>query len=165
MKPKPIKNLAQSDIARFWKYVTKPIGSECWGWIAKKTRFGYGEFYIRQRGVDKSVSAHRISWTIYKGKIPNGFLVLHRCDNPECVNPDHLFLGTYKDNMQDKIKKGRCNITHGENNPTSKLSNAEVERIKELCASSVPQRKIAQQFGINQSNVSRIAHFERRIHG
>lgn len=93
---------------KFAKKVSKTDG--CWWWTAAtKYRNGYGG--IRYEG--KIIPAHRASWLIHKGEIPSGLLVCHTCDNPPCVNPDHLFLGTYADNAQDACKKGRVKIPKG----------------------------------------------------
>jgi hypothetical protein len=99
--------------ARFWKKVNKT--STCWEWTAYKLFNGYGRFSIN----GKTDYAHRISWQFATGKYPKGKQVLHTCDNPACVKPDHLFLGTLKDNMVDRNKKGRqftekkLNCRHG----------------------------------------------------
>ncbi len=92
----------------FWPNVRR--GSGCWGWTALRHRDGYG---ITSRTLGR-IRAHRLSWQIHNGPIPRGMHVLHRCDNPPCVRPDHLFLGTHADNMADKIRKGRANAATGE---------------------------------------------------
>lgn len=86
-------------LARFWCKVKLAGADECWEWIAGKDKDGYGWF--------KRDRAHRAAWIFFNGRIPEGFLVLHTCDNPPCVNPAHLFLGTQQDNMTDCLKKGR----------------------------------------------------------
>lgn len=89
----------------------------CWEWTLSRAQ-GYGKFMNKQR---KRVMAHRESYKAFIGEIPKGLLVCHSCDNRLCINPDHLFLGTYKDNMDDMVKKGRNNyVVHLFNNYRSK---------------------------------------------
>jgi hypothetical protein len=80
----------------------------CWEWVRGRTRQGYGK--LNRNG--KRWAAHRFIWTFVNGPIPNGIHVLHKCDNPPCINPDHLWLGTHTDNMRDKVRKGRLNSYH-----------------------------------------------------
>lgn len=87
---------------RFWRKVLKT--PDCWAWSGAKQRRGYGCMETT-KGVNRS--AHRVSWELHFGEIPKGMCVLHKCDNPECTRPDHLFLGTLKDNTKDMISKGR----------------------------------------------------------
>lgn len=95
---------------RFWRRVFMPLADECcWEWTGYRDERGYGRLSSRVSGVTKTISAHRLSWQIYKGEIPPGLCVLHKCDNPPCVNPDHLFLGNQRDNMLDCSSKGRLN--------------------------------------------------------
>ncbi len=91
-------------LARFWCKVRRTTPSDCWHWMAgKKGCGGYGGFYAA--GVD--TYAHRVAWQIANGHIPAGLLILHKCDNPSCVNPDHLYAGTQKDNVRDKLERYR----------------------------------------------------------
>lgn len=92
---------------RFWKKVEKT--NDCWLWIAGKYPDGYGVFW---NGTTYD-GAHRISWELHYGEIPKGMLVCHTCDNPPCVNPEHLWIGTKKDNNNDRTKKGRDGIGYG----------------------------------------------------
>ncbi len=93
---------------RFLKKIDASNASGCWVWNANRHRQGYGKFKIN----NKDVSAHRASWILYIGEIPLGMLVCHKCDNPPCVRPDHLFLGTAKDNSRDRDNKGRLVAWH-----------------------------------------------------
>src|SRR4051812_41374624 len=107
-------------IRRFESKFTKGSPTDCWEWIATKpggrARFYYG----------KEQYAARMSFRIYRGEIPKGILVCHTCDNPRCVNPSHLFLGTSKDNVQDMVTKGRTNPEKGEDRHCAKLTEKEV---------------------------------------
>lgn len=94
-------------ILKFFKCIKIPNDkNHCWIWEKSKARKGYGQFYIGK----KALRAHRVSYLIFKGNIDTGLLVCHTCDNPSCVNPHHLWLGTNMQNSQDKIKKGRFKV-------------------------------------------------------
>jgi hypothetical protein len=115
----------------FWKKVNKDTTGGCWEWTGGTSVWGYGMmkfFGTRQR-------AHRISWILTYGKIPDGLFVLHKCDNKKCVRPEHLFLGTQLDNMHDMIAKGRKKIV-------SKLTREQVAEIRTLYASGTVTLKI-----------------------
>ena len=89
---------------RFWKRVSKPDDPDkCWQWTGGKSSLGYGDMMIE----GKRIGAHRFSYQLHHGPIPEGMWICHHCDNPKCINPDHLFIGTHQDNSNDKIKKGR----------------------------------------------------------
>jgi hypothetical protein len=107
---------------KFWKRVDIRGENECWPFIGKVNRHGYGTFMSNR----VSWRAHRFSYTVVKGDIPKGLFVCHTCDNPICVNPSHLFLGTAKDNMDDCIRKGRARHNH-----TSKVSSDQIKEIRE----------------------------------
>jgi len=96
--------LTEKQKFNFLKKFIQGSPNECWEWSAGKFKQGYGAF-----GIDKKmVNTHRVAYELFVGPIPEGLCVLHTCDNPSCVNPNHLFLGTQKDNIQDMVKKGRC---------------------------------------------------------
>src|SRR6266850_5925539 len=124
-----------TDQERFWPKVKKT--NSCWNWIANLYRDGYGQFNIPIKGIAKRrkiIRAHRFSWELHFGKIPKGMLICHHCDNRKCINPEHLFLGTIKDNARDCTLKGRRpHLNHqGENNNSAKLTNADIVTIINL---------------------------------
>ena len=129
--------------------------SGCWIWIAYSLPNGYGRFGLN----GKTELAHRASYMLHKGDIPEGFHVCHTCDTPSCVNPDHLFLGTPKDNMQDCKKKGRMNNGNpkGESNGKSKLTENDVFEIRDLLENSpYSQAKIAEIYEVYYTAISKI---------
>jgi hypothetical protein len=128
--------------------VVNPV-TGCHEWVSPVLQSGYGVLKHRQ----KQWKAHRFLWTFRNGPIPDGMLVCHKCDNRRCINPDHLFLGTTQDNVDDKMKKGRFKLLRGEQIGTSKLKPQDVIAI---INDSRPQAKIAAAYGIAQSNVSMI---------
>ena len=103
------------------KWVENPE-TGCWDWTASKTSVGYGRFRVDS----KTQGAHRVSYELHVGEIPDGLLVCHRCDNRKCVRPDHLFLGTNADNMRDRDQKGRQWTPRGESHGSSKLTQDDV---------------------------------------
>lgn len=141
-----------SPAAKF-KARTRRSKSGCWRWTGAVLNSGYGKFWERGR----HLLAHRFAYQQANGKLPAGKLVLHRCDNKLCVRPDHLFLGTYQDNSDDMVRKGRHlkNHVRGEDSPKAILNESQVRRIKALCG-KLPQRTIARRFGVTQTSVSRI---------
>jgi hypothetical protein len=112
---------------RFWEKVDRRSADECWEWMAALHSTGYG---VIGRGGRKDgiVRAHRLSWEIHFGPVPDGLFVLHRCDNRPCVNPRHLFVGTNQDNVDDMHAKGRD--TRGEKCPWAKLTAEQVDAIR-----------------------------------
>lgn len=120
----------------------------CWLWLGRAQK-GYG--YVSRDG--KNLRAHRLSFEAYKGAIPDGYYVCHKCDTPACVNPDHLFLGTPGDNMRDMSRKGRGTYPPGEANGRSKLTAAQVVAIR---ADNRTQQAIADEHGVARSVISEI---------
>ena len=116
----------------------------CWMWTAAKAGRGYG--VLRFRG--RQWYAHRVSWVVYRGEIPQNICVLHRCDTPGCINPEHLFLGSYQDNSRDASCKGRLpgNRTHGSQKPIAKLDETSVRRIRLLYYGGASIRAIQRQY-------------------
>ncbi len=140
------------DISKFEKRIKKS-SSGCWVWVGNITPQGYGVFSSNKKGV----SAHRAAWMFYRGSIPVGMLVCHKCDNPPCVNPDHLFLGSYKDNSFDMMKKNRqrnkdyCNPSH-EKEFGILAKNIRKYRRQNL----IPQQEFALMLGMSQATVTQI---------
>lgn len=125
----------ERDLTWFMQYVEKSDG--CWEWSGIRDGAGYGFFQIARqtdkvRRVVKMWKAHRYSWHLHFGEIPNGLWVLHRCDNPPCVRPDHLFLGTNRDNTLDSLAKDRSYLKNGERSPFSTISNSTALLIKQM---------------------------------
>jgi len=150
----PRKSLAE----RFWAKVDKQGPTDCWEWLGC-TRRGYG--YIRQGHGGSMILAHRVSWEIANGPIPkgegyHGICVLHHCDNPSCVNPAHLFLGTHADNMQDMVKKDRVAHPRGEQNGYSILTEQDVHEILCLLAARYSQREIAKVYNVARTTITAI---------
>lgn len=123
----------------------------CWLWTKSFTRGSYGQFVIS----GKHWRANRLAYVLYKGDIPSGLCVLHKCDTPQCVNPDHLFLGTIKDNSRDMVRKGRHRPISlpRETNPNTKLSTANVEEIR---SSGDTNKALAKKFGVGATHISAI---------
>lgn len=131
---------------RFEQYFEKTPDS-CWIWKSSRDQNGYGTFNIDR----KPKKSSRVSYELYKGPIPEGRFVCHKCDNPPCVNPDHLFIGTRKDNMRDMTNKGRS--AHGEKNGQAKLTEQDVIAIWK---DSRTHCEIGQHYGVTQSMITRI---------
>ncbi len=136
-------------IERFWAKVDK--SGTCWLWTAGADKNGYGKFTLAHHC---GIRAHRFSWTIYFGLIPVGLFVLHRCDTPACVRPDHLFLGTNADNQKDRKAKGRSD--YGEHQGAHKLSEAAVLAIRTDHAAGTTLAALAQKHGVCHQNIHRI---------
>lgn len=147
----PIYQRAKSTLERFWSKVEKT--ETCWEWTASTSHGGYGFIGIGRKG--KVRYAHRYSWIIHFGKIPKGLLVLHKCDNPPCVNPNHLFLGTQKDNMIDAVLKKR--IATGEKNGRSKLTENKVDAIRKMyAAGNITMDVLSRLFGVNRQSIGHV---------
>lgn len=139
---------------RFWDKANIPDNkSECWEWTGAKIGSGYGNMYIGRR---RTMLAHRYSYELHTGEIPEGIFVCHHCDNRACVNPVHLFLGTNKDNMQDMMGKNRGRRV-GEHNNSAKLTWAEVGEIRLLYATGkYTTRALAKIYDVHHGTIWRI---------
>lgn len=140
----------ESPLVRLMSKVRKT--DTCWLWTGSVSDFGYGWFYMN----GLTLNAHRAMWILTKGD-PGSLCVLHTCDIPACVNPDHLFLGTKNDNNQDKIRKGRHIAASGSNHGMSKLTKEQVSTIKFLLSIGITHGRIAKQFGVGRTCITEIA--------
>ena len=150
---------------RFLTKFEKRNQDECWEWKGTKHNAGYGLFSIG----GKNVLAHRVMWEIENGPIPEGdfrgtMCVCHKCDNRICVNPDHLFIGTARDNVLDMYSKKRDNTKRGEDHPRAKLSDLEVRHIKELLAAGCWQTEVAAALDVSPKTINHISCGRRWAH-
>jgi hypothetical protein len=137
--------------ARFWSKVIKRSNEECWGWTACKMKDGYGRFLFN----GKVKGAHQVSWILTYGLLPKGKSILHRCDNPECTNPLHLFAGTQKDNMRDCSSKKRISIRIGEKNPLAKLTKEKIYEMAELKKQGLTYQGISERYNVSLPTAQR----------
>lgn len=139
---------------RFWRYVTKQDESVCWEWRGVIVGGGYGGIQKAGSGNGRMM-AHRLSYEMHKGPIPDGYVVMHTCDNRCCVNPFHLVTGTQRDNIMDAVIKQRVSnnlppVPFGEKHPYAKLTDDNVRQIR---ASTLSVRKLATQYGVSPSTI------------
>lgn len=139
--------------SRFQRYCGVPTASGCIEWTGTKTKKGYGVLRLAGAGSRKT-TAHRIAWALKHGDLAANVLVLHRCDNPSCVNPNHLFIGSAKQNTEDMVSKGRHSWRSG--TPWQKLTVEAIARIRDLRANGLTQQRVADMFGISRSLISLI---------
>lgn len=137
------------DLSRFLSRIKR--GPGCWEWIGPRERLGYGLFIKDKR----KYRASRVSYALYVGTVPDHLSVCHHCDNPSCVRPDHLFLGTQRDNMMDAVRKygWRGGNARGERHPMAAVSDADKERALAMHASGVCYREVARRFGVCRETV------------
>lgn len=174
---------SQNIITRFHERYRK-AESGCWEWAHGKDSDGYGAIRETKAHGGKQYSAHRLSWLLHRGAIPTGMCVCHACDNPGCVNPEHLWIGTHGDNSRDRVCKGRAargerngavkyperiseglrnawaenpeRFSRGERVHTAKLTEAQVLEIRERYAGGEKQVPLAREYGLTQASISAI---------
>lgn len=147
--------------ASFEKFI-KPDASGCWIWTGSgsgKAAGNHGNFWYEGR----MQRAHRVAWRLFRGEIPEGLNVCHRCDVPRCVNPEHLFLGTQQDNIADMVVKGRQQRVPrpGESNTQAKITEDDVRAIRAKAEAGETHTNIGREFGLSFAQIRRIVRRER----
>ena len=140
---------------RLWAHVVK--GDLCWNWTGARTSFGHGVIGLPGKRTGR---AHRVSWEMHNGPIPKGMFVLHHCDNPRCVRPDHLFLGTAADNHRDCVSKGRAvkpPVLRGRKNPSAVLTPKMVRKIRGTPRAYGYQQRLSAELGVSTYAIKRVA--------
>jgi len=157
---RPRGNQRSAPETRFWEKVDQGGSNDCWEWTAGLLGDGYGNFYSGKR----TVGAHRFSYELHFGPIKGGLICCHKCDNPRCVNPAHLFLGTVQDNIDDCIAKKRHQ--HGETHRWARLSAKEVEEIRgRYGLDGWTSATLAQKFGCSCDHIRDIVTYRKRKDG
>ncbi len=170
------KNLGQTVplVERFWRYVQKSDG--CWEWTGYRGTGGYGQIG-EGTGQGRNLTAHRVSWLLHFGSIPPGLFVCHHCDNPPCVRPDHLFLGTAQINVADRERKGRGakgaglyalhpeRRARGERVHLARLTEDQVREIRaRYAAGGVKQSDLARAYNVSRGSIGPIVRGETWRH-
>jgi hypothetical protein len=130
------------------------MNTGCWEWTRTQNGVGYG--------ISNRAYVHRLMAEVVGGPIPKGKFVLHRCDNPICFRPGHLFIGTHADNMRDARVKGR--VPRGTLRPNSKLNEVDIPRIRSMCKEGVSQSRVGKMFGVSQSAIWAIVQNKKWTH-
>lgn len=157
MKENATIRIPQHYVDLFWKKIDKKNDDECWEWKASTTKDGYGKYSVRySKNNCKTFRASRIVYYLYYGFIDNNLLVCHKCDNPLCCNPNHLFLGTVTDNQIDCVMKKRNNPAKGERH--SKLKNEDVKNIRSLVKNGCSQINVAKKYKVGKNCIWNIIH-------
>lgn len=159
----------RSDMRRFWPKVDIGTPDDCWPWLGRTDRGGYGNFWFNGR----NITSHRFAWLAWRGSIQDQLCVCHHCDNRPCCNPAHFFLGTTQENTADKVRKGRQargsatrpeTRSRGSRQHLSKLTEEQVAMMRSLSAAGTPVRVLVESFGVDKANVHRILNRETWAH-
>lgn len=137
------------------KIKVNPI-TDCWEWQGSTKGMGYGYTIIgsRKDGTRRTASTHRLAYEEWKGEIPNGYFVCHKCDNPRCINPEHLFVGTRQDNIDDRERKGRNIVKFGEDKSNSKLTMKDVKDARwERAYKGTTYQALADKYGVGKHTI------------
>ena len=154
--PISLNELPESKISYFWSRVSKKSDSECWQWTGEHTSLGYGRVSIGSAKTRRRIVATRVSYFLHYGIDPKEKFVCHKCDNPPCVNPLHLFLGTSKQNMQDAKRKNRTLKGARHPRPNAVISPEIVREIRSRKAQGEHVDKIADRFNVSVSSVYKV---------
>jgi hypothetical protein len=141
----------EDGVSRFWKYAKPTPG--CWEWAGVKNRAGYGALYLHN---GLKVLAHRLSYAIHNGSLPSGCVVRHKCDNPECTNPDHLEAGTQADNVRDMHERGGFRSNKGKSY-ASKLQVSQRSEVRDRFLNGESCQDIARQYNVSIKTIYRYA--------
>lgn len=157
--------LAVAAEARFWSRVDK--GTDCWTWTGTTTPQGYGMLRLGG-GRGRPIGVHRVSFIIANGSIPEGLDILHRCDNPPCVRPDHLYAGTHSRNMQDTYDRGRhrsmADTIRGERNVNARLTDSDVIAIRAARSTGAKLAELGRVYGVDQSTIWKVVNHKAWTH-
>jgi HNH endonuclease len=141
-------------LERFLAFVSPEPNTGCWLWLGARNRKGYGARFSLGRRGEGGDEAHRLAWTLLSGEIPASQYVLHRCNVPCCVNPEHLYLGDHAQNMADMVRLGRQ--ARGSRQGHTKLRETDVVRMRDRVDAGEPQKSVASAFGVSPATVNRI---------
>lgn len=146
--------LTDNDKLRFWAKVQKSGNDNCWNWTGACKLSGHGQ--LMMHSIRRPIGAHRISWLIHQGKIKAGLCICHHCDNPRCVNPRHLFVGSQLANIADMNSKGRHGGPRGPEHPHAVLNYELAAEAKKLLIAGESCRSIGRELGVSHTAISRI---------
>lgn len=151
-----IKDFTEKDIARFWSKVNIKSENECWEWQKFTTPLGYGMFGLNKKDWQPRYFSHRVSYLLKDSSFDQSLFVCHKCDNPKCVNPNHLFLGTAKDNNLDKVSKNRQAKGRSSDNELIKINQEIADEIRKLQKQGLTYKELCDKFNLAKSTISYI---------